>query len=111
MIRSVYYTPEIGGMGRRPGRPAVEEAADERRRVIRNGERIDEDLLARRAVDRIVRRRVRRDPGDEAELRAGKVRHAGGAVVDHGEPSCRRVEVPQRRKRSEEHTSELQSRL
>ena len=66
--------------------------------VIGNRNGVEEHAIAHPAVDRAVRGRGGGDARDQAEPRAGEIRHAGGAVVDYRQPPAGQREVPQRRR-------------
>ena len=59
----------------------------------RNG--VDMNAVALDPVKRPLRRRRGGDAGDEPEAGAGEIRHAGGAVIDDGQPSAIEGEIAQ----------------
>src|SRR5262245_56827150 len=97
VIRPAHYTPEIGRMGGRPRRPARQEAVEESRSVVMNGQRVDAHAVTDRAVSWYVRAGDGGDARDEPVLRGEKVRHAGGAVVGDGQVPARQREIAQGR--------------
>ena len=82
-----------------PANLAASAAGSDRQRrvIVGQRERIDVNAVAFEAIERALRRRRGGDARDDAEARAGEIRHAGGAVVDDGQPAARKSKIAQGR--------------
>ena len=85
----------IRGVSRRAFRPAFKEAVEECIVIVGQGDGVDVNAVALNAVKRRLWRRRGGDARRQAKVRAAKIRHAGGAVVDDGQPPAAEEKIAQ----------------